>query len=313
MAEYWNAFPQAGLVRKYRPLILRVVKDFHAKYPSVPFQDLLVEAVRLATTAEGRYRPELKTSFASFALPHLKGLHRFAKQYHNELDARWEKLKRQLEAAEKTASATEQLDYSGGDNGARITFDKNVRLPNGKRRRITTARQIHTRDYSECVAFTDAISANFSSLAELTCAREALAAMHDAYQCRLREERDIRPGQTDVRITEGRKPPIVIEQIDAMIDPDVYAAVLADTKPTPRRPGRTMSAAETKRMEQWGEEMRAFLGGPGVLIDAFDRYHFGNDRRTYAALFNKLEKFKGKMSRREKYLLKKLKAHLKSS
>src|SRR5262249_22922102 len=51
------------------------------RYPWLPFNEILVEAIRLARIAERRFKPELGYDFATFCGTWLRGLSRFAKRH----------------------------------------------------------------------------------------------------------------------------------------------------------------------------------------------------------------------------------------
>ena len=56
----YDPFPKSGLVKQYEPFIRSEVSKFCKRYPNVRRQDLLVEAIRLASRAEQLFKPELR-------------------------------------------------------------------------------------------------------------------------------------------------------------------------------------------------------------------------------------------------------------
>ena len=54
----YDPFPKSGLVNQYEPFIRSEVSTFCKRYPNVRRQDLLVEAIRLASRAEQLFKPE---------------------------------------------------------------------------------------------------------------------------------------------------------------------------------------------------------------------------------------------------------------
>ena len=58
----YNPFPREGLVKAFEPFIRKEVEEYCKQYRHVPGTDMLIEAVRLATLAETRFKPALGNS-----------------------------------------------------------------------------------------------------------------------------------------------------------------------------------------------------------------------------------------------------------
>ena len=79
----FSPFPPTGLVKFYEPFIRTETNEYCKKYPRVPRQDMLIEAVRLATIAESKFKPGFRNGndFSTYMRHWLKGLNRFAQNY----------------------------------------------------------------------------------------------------------------------------------------------------------------------------------------------------------------------------------------
>lgn len=147
-----DPFPRAGLVKNYEAFIRKEIGAYCKKYPHVPWQDMLIEGVRLAVMAEGKFKPGFRNAndFSTYMRHWLKGLNRFAEAYSGEQKVRaYEdpEYKAQREAAER-GEDPRAIDYRGG-NATRLTFDWQWTLLDAwqlvkKRSRIVFGFQAHT-------------------------------------------------------------------------------------------------------------------------------------------------------------------------
>jgi hypothetical protein len=159
----YDPFPRAGLVKKYEPYIRNVVAEFCERYPRVPRDDLLCEAVRLACQAEKRFKPGLGNDFSTFlgglkGRPgYLKGLHRFAKQQSWECVWSTPQDSNPAEEEDKLPAG----DFYDGPNGARITLDLN-----GVKNRATLRVQLGSVLADRILALWDRASPDIGYLAQ---------------------------------------------------------------------------------------------------------------------------------------------------
>ncbi len=120
----YDPFPKSGLVKQYEPFIRDYVHDFCKRYPGLNRQRVLFRAVEIALAAEKAFKPALGHSFATYAGHRLKELHRL----HDEDEAansspiHYADGELERDRAEERGEEVE-LDFSGGNNGARLTFD----------------------------------------------------------------------------------------------------------------------------------------------------------------------------------------------
>ena len=71
---------------QFKPDILTRVKTYCAKYPAVPFKQMLIWAIQIAQDLEPKFDPARAKSFSTPLQHHLKRLNRLAQQYINELN-----------------------------------------------------------------------------------------------------------------------------------------------------------------------------------------------------------------------------------
>jgi hypothetical protein len=142
----YDPFPKSGLVKRYEPFIKKRVGEFCKKYTWLRRDELLIEAVRLASKAEQKFKPELGNDFSTFLDPYLKGLHRFAEQ-----EARLRRVnvsfvddgfQKAQEAEETKEAKTPAGEFLGGANGARLTIDSQSMDGAGTRRRTVVRVQL---------------------------------------------------------------------------------------------------------------------------------------------------------------------------
>src|SRR5262249_39087892 len=78
--EAYDPFPKTGLIKQFEPAIRKEVREYHKIYPRLRYEELLIEAVKIAVNCEKRFDPKLGNSFWTLLVWHLKGLHRFAQR-----------------------------------------------------------------------------------------------------------------------------------------------------------------------------------------------------------------------------------------
>ncbi len=120
----YDPFPKSGLVKQYEPFIRNYVHDFCKRYPGLNRQRVLFRAVEIALAAEKAFKPALGHSFATYAGHRLKELHRLHDEDEtaNSSPIHYADGELERDRAEERGDEVE-LDFSGGNNGARLTFD----------------------------------------------------------------------------------------------------------------------------------------------------------------------------------------------
>ena len=158
----YDPFPKAGLVKQYEPFIRARAAEFCERYPYLPRDGVLLEAIRIASEAAKRFKPELGYDFSTLLRNHLKGLGRYAaKESLNYV--RWspeEKRSNKLfdEAEKQEAAPIPAPKFLSGFNGARIFFDHQWIDKDGKRHRVGAGFQLigagptHSRGVTERVS-----------------------------------------------------------------------------------------------------------------------------------------------------------------
>jgi hypothetical protein len=119
----YNPFPREGLVKAFEPFIRKEVEEYCKQNRHVPGTDMLIEAVRLATLAEARFKPALGNSFSTFVHYRLKELHRFAENYSGGQSVPSETAAaRALREAAEAGGPIEPMQLGGG-NSTPMLFD----------------------------------------------------------------------------------------------------------------------------------------------------------------------------------------------
>lgn len=124
----YSPFPRTGLVKKYEPFIRNEVRDYCKQYPSVRYEEMLAEAVKIAVKFEPKFDPNLGNDFSTPLRWHLKELHRFAQKEFSSWQipvSTAERAANDLEAKRNGIGGDDprQVNFSGGGNGARLTLD----------------------------------------------------------------------------------------------------------------------------------------------------------------------------------------------
>jgi hypothetical protein len=114
-ARAYDPFPREGLVKAFEPFIRKEVEEYCKQYRHVPGTDMLIEAVRLATLAEARFKPALGNSFSTFVHYRLKELHRFAENHSGGQSVPYETAAaRALREAAEAGGPIEPMQLGGG-------------------------------------------------------------------------------------------------------------------------------------------------------------------------------------------------------
>jgi hypothetical protein len=122
--QIYDPFPKSGLVKQYQPFILRGVTKFCRQYPGLSRQEVLFRAVELSLAAEKAFKPELGYDFSTLLRHRLKELHRLhdEEERGNSSPVHYAKGELEQDRAEERGEEVE-LDFSGGGNATRLTFD----------------------------------------------------------------------------------------------------------------------------------------------------------------------------------------------
>jgi hypothetical protein len=123
----YDPFPKSGLVKQNEPFIRKRVHEFCRQNPGLNRQQVLFRAVEIAIGAESAYKPE-RGSFATYLIWRLKELHRLYDEDDRGTPIHCAKGELAQDKAEERGEKVE-LNFSGGNNGARLKFDLQWWLP----------------------------------------------------------------------------------------------------------------------------------------------------------------------------------------
>jgi hypothetical protein len=148
----YDPFPKTGLVRKYAPFIRKEVRDYCKMYPYMRFEDMLAEAIRIAVKFEPEFDPNIAHDFSTPLRHHLKGLHRFAQGDYRSWQMPVSKAQRDANDLEQRRNGIggedpRAVNFSGGHNGARVTFDFQWMTAPEMRHRVVLGTQLPGRDW----------------------------------------------------------------------------------------------------------------------------------------------------------------------
>src|SRR5262245_51295556 len=144
-----DPFPKTGLVRKYAPFIRSEARYYAKMYPTVRYEEILAEAIRLAVEFEPRFDPTLGNDFSTPLRHHLKRLHRFGQKEFSCWQIPISRAERDANDLERKRNGIgggdpRPVSFSGG-NGARITID--VQWNTDDRHRIVIGTQLRNSDW----------------------------------------------------------------------------------------------------------------------------------------------------------------------
>ena len=148
----YDPFPNSGLVKQYERFIRKRVSKFCEEFPWVNFNNVLIEAVKLADHAAKRFNPALGYDFSTFLIPHLKKL--YAMQ---EEEKGWSHAKPTDWAQDQEASPAPI--YPTGANGTRIALDRWRLHGDDKRRGVVIAMRLRDNTEGHSIGFFERVSA----------------------------------------------------------------------------------------------------------------------------------------------------------
>jgi hypothetical protein len=121
----FDPFPRHPcLVNKYRRRIENEVDRFQRQYPNVPRQDILIEAVRLATRAEQLFKPG-RGSFATYVTYRLRELHRFCERWdgHVQIQVYEDPAFKTWQEDQERGGTPREIEFGGSNAPQRLRFD----------------------------------------------------------------------------------------------------------------------------------------------------------------------------------------------
>jgi hypothetical protein len=230
--EGYDPFPKSGLVRKYAPFIRSEVRDYCKQYPYMRYEDMLAEAIRIAVKVETNFDPNIAKDFSTPLRHHLKGLHRFAQGDYRSWQMPVSKAQRDTNKLEQRRNGIGGEDplavnFSGGSNGARVTFDFQWMTAPEARHRIVLGTQLPGRDWDYANGVVDRATPDIKTVLEgrkpspITAGYvRGVVALSELRQRESDQEAEnqlsgdfspvvLRPSQMkiDIGFYEGRKPP----------------------------------------------------------------------------------------------------------
>lgn len=113
----YDPFPKSGLVKQYEPFIRARVSKFCEQFPWISYDDVLIEAVRLAVQAAGHFNPDLGHDFTTLLRHYLKKLYAIQEEEKGWSHAAPTDWHQDQEAAPAPVFPT-------GANGTRIALDR---------------------------------------------------------------------------------------------------------------------------------------------------------------------------------------------
>jgi DNA-directed RNA polymerase specialized sigma subunit len=148
----YDPFPKSGLVKKYAPFIRSEVRDYCKQYPSVRYEEMLAEAIKIAVEFESKFDPSLGNDFTTPLRWWLRGLHRFAQKEFSSWQIPVSKKQRDANDLEAKRNGVGGDDpraviFAGGGNGARITLDFQWLTP------VSDLIVIYSRDHDPTTMF----------------------------------------------------------------------------------------------------------------------------------------------------------------
>lgn len=229
----YDPFPKSGLVKQYEGFIRdHVAEEYCKRYPGIPREDFLAQAVKIAVEFEPKFKPERGYDFSTPLRGHLMGLHRFAKKsgpelihYNTGADPKTGLMKD--EAGEPTRPA----NYGTDANGTRVMLNRLWISPDPKggvrRHQIVIATQLPSADEAHARGITQGISEDIPHiLADHDRDRVRVGFLRAIVDLRKRNQREadqeaenqkagdwkpvfleVRPSHIDIAFYKGKKPP----------------------------------------------------------------------------------------------------------
>jgi hypothetical protein len=344
MANTYDPFPKAGLVRKYAPFIRKEAAEYCKMYSYVRPEEMLAEAIKIAVEFEPNFDPSLANDFSTPLRHHLKGLHRFAQKQFRSWQMPVSKAQRDANELERKRNGIggddpRAVNFSGGGNGARFTLDFQWLTPD--RHRVVLGTQLRNSDWDHANGVAGQATPNVKAVLEgrgpspITAGYLRAVLSHDIRrQCEAdREAENQRNGDyapvflkpdyqsIDVRFYKGRQPPKLspdhtpVASLDETRTDDegsktTLADAVADTAPAENAEAREDEArieADNIRYLTAIETMRPSLSDKEATV--LDSWLLGN--LTIAQVADKVSMTKGGVSKMAARLEKKLRNNLK--
>jgi hypothetical protein len=298
----YDPFPKSGLVKQYERFIRKRVAKFCEEFPWVRYDDVLIEAVRLADQAAKRFNPDLGFDFSTLLIHYLKKLYAMQGE-----EKGWSQNKPTDWAEDQERSPTPI--FPTGANGARIAFDKWKLHDDDRRRGVVIAMRLRDNIENNSVIFADRVSTALNVLGNdagpgadgrLRAAIDHLDRVRREQEA---EAEDRRFGIYDPTLLEARRTPLHLQRYEARtprhssIFPDrqdgrerwdedwqQHLGTILYAKPTRSRPlrsrglsGDEIGAAEY-RFRLASEALRPFLRpDERVVLDWMGDQMFGED------------------------------------
>jgi RNA polymerase sigma factor (sigma-70 family) len=307
----YDPFPKSGLVKQYERFIRKRVAKFREEFPWTSYDDVLIEAVKLADQAAKRFNPGLGYDFSTFLIPYLKKL--YAMQ---EEEKGWSHATPTDWAQDQERSPAPI--YPTGANGTRIALDR-WKLGDDKRKGIVIAMTLRDNTEGHSVGFIERVSAALTVLGndDAPGADGRLRAAIDHLERVQREQdaeaEDRRFGIYEPTFLEARRVPLHLQRYEARtlrhsgFFPDKHdgrerwgddwqqsLGTILYAKPSQSRlrsrglSGDEIDAAEY-RFERAGEALRRFLTpDERVVLDWMGDQMFGEAHISADELANQI-------------------------
>jgi hypothetical protein len=157
----YDPFPKSGLVKQYERFIRKRVSKFCEEFPWVNYDNVLIEAVKLADQAAKRFNPALGYDFSTLLIPYLKKLYAMQEEETGWSHAAPTDWHRDQEASPTPVFPT-------GANGTRIALDRwrfgYDKDKGDKRKGVVIALQLRDNTEGHSVGFIDRVSAALTVL-----------------------------------------------------------------------------------------------------------------------------------------------------
>jgi hypothetical protein len=153
----YDPFPKSGLVKQYEPFIRARVAKFCEQFPWLRYDDVLIEAVRLADGAAKRFNPDLGHDFSTLLGHYLKKLYAMQEEEKGWTHAAPTDWAEDQECSPRPVFPT-------GANGTRVVFDRWNLHGDDKRRGVVIAMRLNGNSESYAVGFFERASVAVAAL-----------------------------------------------------------------------------------------------------------------------------------------------------
>jgi RNA polymerase sigma factor (sigma-70 family) len=238
----YDPFPKSGLVKQYEPFIRAEVNKFCQQFPWKRYDDVLIEAVRLADQAAKRFNPELGYDFSTLLRHYLKKL--YAMQ---EEETGWSHAK--PDDWHQDQERSPDPIFPAGANGTRVAFDRRNWSGDDKRRGVVIGFRLRNNIEVNSMGFIDRLSAALGVLGydggpgadgRLKAAIDHFERVHREQEA---EAEDRRFGIYEPTFLEARRVPLHLQRYEAR---------------TPRQSG--LFPTKDNGREHWEEDWQQSLG-----------------------------------------------------